>query len=233
MVKKDCAILEIIACSVADAIAAAEGGATRLEIISRFDLGGLTPALALIVEIQSAVKIPLRVMLRESVSFEVNDTAERDRLCALAAEIAALKVDGLVLGFLRNRQIDIDLLEQVISCAANLRVTFHRAFEELANPLAAIAKLKKYPQIDCILTSGSAGDWAKKIELLAKCKEAASPEISLLVGGGVDLQTIEWLYQATTIRAFHLGRAVRAPSAVHGAVKAAKVAEFARAVKLL
>ena len=59
-------MLEVIACSVTDAIAAAQGGAHRIELISRFDIGGLTPSLGLVRDVIRAVKIPVRVMLRES-----------------------------------------------------------------------------------------------------------------------------------------------------------------------
>jgi copper homeostasis protein len=233
MMKNNSPILEIIACSVADAIAAEQGGATRLEIISRFDLGGLTPTLALVRDISNAVKIPLRVMLRESVPFEVNEEAERRKLCLKAQEISELAVDGLVLGFLRNGRIDTDLLERVLACAPNLRVTFHRAFEELQTPFEAIMALKKYPQVDCILTSGGGADWSKKVTLLAQCAEAASPEISILVGGGVDVAAIQLLQQSIDIHAIHSGRAVRVPPELDGRVDAAKVREIARLIKLL
>lgn len=227
MMKKDAAILEVIACSLADASAAAGGGATRLEVISRFDLGGLTPPLRLVNEIAGAVPIPLRVMLRESVAFEVGDEGERRRLCRKASELSELPIEGLVLGFLRNRQIDVDLLEAILVHAANLRVTFHRAFEELRDPLAAITLLKQYPQVDCILTSGGAADWPQKVELLAQCAAVAGPQISILVGGGVEVRAIELLQKSTGIRAFHLGRAVRVPPEVDGRVDADKVREFA------
>jgi hypothetical protein len=82
-------ILEVIACSVEDAVEAERGGATRLEVISRFDLGGLTPPLALVRDIRARVRLPVRVMLRESESFEVADAGERHRLCRLAGEFAA------------------------------------------------------------------------------------------------------------------------------------------------
>jgi copper homeostasis protein len=231
--KKAPPMLEIIACSLADAMAAAQGGATRLEVISRFDLGGLTPALQLVREIAEAVNLPLRVMLRESVCFEVNDEAERRRLCSKARELAELGVDGLVLGFLRDRRIDEPLLEDILACAPHLRVTFHRAFEELENPFAAIATLKKYPQVDCILTSGGAAQWPQKLELLAQCEAAASPEISILVGGGVDAEAIEMLQKSTGIGAFHMGRAVRVPADPDGRVDTAKVGRIVRLMQPL
>jgi copper homeostasis protein len=232
MMKNDSPILEVIACTVADAIEAEQGGATRLEVISRFDVGGLTPPFELVRQILSAVKIPVRVMLRESVSFEVTNEEERQRLCQLAGEISELEVDGLVLGFLRNRRIDTDLLARILPCAANLRVTFHRAFEELPKPLEAIVTLKKYPQIDCLLTSGGARDWSEKGTLLAEYQQQLRPEISILVGGGVDLRIVEWLRDTSGIRAFHIGSAARGSPDINGAVCAAKVKEFAHLLGL-
>jgi copper homeostasis protein CutC len=41
---KDLIQLEVIACDVADARAAAEGGADRLELLSEPERGGLTPS---------------------------------------------------------------------------------------------------------------------------------------------------------------------------------------------
>ena len=48
-------VLEVIACSVEDAIEARRGGADRLEVISHFEVGGLTPPLELVREICQAV----------------------------------------------------------------------------------------------------------------------------------------------------------------------------------
>ncbi len=78
------AILEVIVCSVADAVAAERGGANRLEIISHYEAGGLTPALELVREITVTVSIPARVMLRETEPFVVRDAAEVERQCARA-----------------------------------------------------------------------------------------------------------------------------------------------------
>src|ERR1051326_1631063 len=104
------AILEVIACSVADAIEAERGGASRLEIVRALDGGGLTPPVSLVRGIVSAVSIPVRVMLRENPGFEAGSEAEVKKLCHAAREFAALGVNGLVLGFVRGRQLDLILL---------------------------------------------------------------------------------------------------------------------------
>src|SRR5215468_10560330 len=123
-------ILEIIVCAVEDAVAAERGGASRLEIISHYEAGGLTPSFDLVEEITSTVKIPARVMLRESQPFIVADEGEIERLCDAARAFARLPLarlflDGLVLGFLKEtpggKRIDHDLVSRILACAPNLK----------------------------------------------------------------------------------------------------------------
>jgi copper homeostasis protein len=216
-------MLEVIACTTADAVAAEVGGADRIELISHFEVGGLTPPLKLVREVLAAVSIPVRVMLRESENFKISDESERRRLCALAREFNALPLDGIVCGFLNDGGIDHELLTQVLSSAPLLNVTFHRAFEELSDPVAAIGELKKHAQVDRILTSGGAGSRTEKIECLNRCDQAARPEITILAGGGMTADFIRELRERRAIREFHVGTFVREPVAFEGNVLAEKV----------
>jgi copper homeostasis protein len=217
--------LEVIACSLQDAAAAEAGGAHRLELISHFEVGGLTPALQLVDEVMAQVKIPVRVMLRESEPFEVNDADERCCLRQLARalserEIDERRVDGIVCGFLRGDQIDHDFLSDILSCAPQMKFTFHRAFEELTDPVLAIEQLKRYPQIDRILMSGAPGSDKQRVQRLNQCLLAAYPEIEILAGGGLEEDFIRLLRKETSLREFHVGRLVRAPAMIDGIVSA-------------
>jgi copper homeostasis protein len=214
-------MLEVIACSVTDALAAEQGGADRIELIAQFEVGGLTPSLQLVRQVLRAVNIPVRVMLRESEDFQVSEEAEKLWLCETAQELATFPIDGIVCGFLQGDAIDHDLLSRVLAAAAPLPVTFHRAFEELSDPLAAIRELKQYPNIDTILTSGGKG--ADKIACLAACEEAAKPEITILAGGGMTGEMIRAIRENTDICAFHVGTFVREPVSFDGCVVAEKV----------
>src|SRR6266545_7392055 len=102
-------LLEVIVCSVEDAVAAAEGGAGRLEIVRELAYGGLTPPTDLVRDIARAVSLPLRVMVRESDGYAVRDRAEHAALCAAAKAMQALRIDGLVLGFLDGHDVDVAL----------------------------------------------------------------------------------------------------------------------------
>ncbi|HEY8224899.1 MAG TPA: copper homeostasis protein CutC [Pyrinomonadaceae bacterium] len=215
-------VLEVIVCSVADAVEAQQGGADRLEVIRDFERGGMTPPLKLVQEIIAVVSLPLRVMLRESCGYETLNNDEVDRLCVAAGEFSALGIEGVVLGFLHKQRIDVHLTQQILACAPNLKATFHHAFEE-TEPFEAIRDIKRIKQVDKILSHGGAGNWQARIEQLAKFQQAAHPEIEILAGGGLDAEKINQIARLTTVREFHVGRAARAMASIDGVVQSARV----------
>ena len=227
-------ILEVIVCSEADAAAAVEGGADRLEVISRYEVGGLTPPVELVQAIAATVRVPLRVMVRQSESFVVRDRTEIEALWAAARAFGKIGVDGIVIGLLREspegKCIDHELLSRVLACAPGVKATFHRAFEELTDPLAAIAELKRHSQIDRILTSGGKNLWTNKLDRLTAWQRAASPEIERVIVGGVDAEVIRLLMPAN-FREFHVGTAVRERQSIDGRVLADRVRELADLVR--
>jgi copper homeostasis protein len=218
------AILEVIACSVADAIEAERGGASRLEIVRALDGGGLTPPVSLVRGIVAAVSIPVRVMLRENPGFEAGSEAEVKKLCHAAREFAALGVNGLVLGFVRGRQLDLAPAPSILSSAPGVKATFHRAFEELDDAAAGIAALKAMPQFDRILLSPT------RVRGLQVLVDIAAPELTIVAGGGMDADAIRVLLKATDIREFHVGRAARHHADIRQPVDAARVRELAALV---
>lgn len=219
-------VLEVIACSLADAIEAEKGGANRLEVVRELDLGGLTPSLELVRATKNAVDLPLRVMLRESVGYETRDEDEVERLCVAAEEFAILGVDGVVIGFLKGDQIDSDLTERVLGHAPGLRATFHHAFEDARDQLQAVLNIKKLSQVDRILSNGGPGALRDRIERLGAYANTASPELTIIAGGGIDRGAISELMRSTVIREFHVGRAARSDFRVDGDVKAALVRDL-------
>jgi copper homeostasis protein len=104
--------LEVIVSSLEDALEAERGGAGRLEIVSHLELGGLTPSFEIVQEICQRVAIPVRVMLRCSESHTPRP-GEFEILTKQAETLATLGVDGLVLGFLSEDQVDVPATRQV------------------------------------------------------------------------------------------------------------------------
>ena len=219
-------VLEVIACSVHDAIEAEKGGADRLEVITDFAAGGYTPSLDLVREIRARVGLPLRIMLREESGYGLTEVIAMEKLCCVANELRKIKVDGVVLGFLRGHDVDVALNQKVLSCAPDLKATFHHAFEECFDKLAAIADVKQIPQIDKILSHGGRGTRRDRVANLAAYAEIAGPEIEILAGGRINQDMIRLLRQETAIREFHVGTAARED----GVVSALRVEGLANAV---
>jgi copper homeostasis protein len=220
-------LLEVIVTSLEDAREAQAGGADRLEIVRDLEVGGLTPPLALVKEIISHVATPARVMVRENAGFAVKGRPEMDGLRRTMAELAELPIDGVVLGFLDNGRVDLRTTGQILREAPSVQATFHRAFEETEAPFEDLAALEKLEQVDRILTSGGAGDWAAKAARLEALQQACT-RITILAGGGMTLEHLRHLRQYTSLSEFHVGAAVRIPQAFSGQVSAKQVAWFRR-----
>jgi copper homeostasis protein len=147
--------------------------------------------------------------------------AETDTLRRAAREFSQLGVDGVVLGFLRSRELDLPVMERVLSAAPSLKATFHRAFEELPDREAAVATLKRLHQFDRILVSPA---HVSDLNQLITC---AGPELTVMAGGGLDMAAIEGLLDTTTIQEFHFGRAARHGNDIREPVDSARVRELA------
>lgn len=223
-------LLEVIVQSVDDARAAEAGGADRLEVVREIDRDGLTPQMDLVRAIRDATRLPLRVMVRESDGFSVRGANELETLRDAFATLATLGVDGAVVGFTRGGDLDLETMRSVLSRAADLRVTLHRAFDHVRDPLAAIDAAKNVPQIDRILTGGGGGDWTHRSARLRHYAERAGDRLTILAGGGIDDAALQLLSATRVVHEAHVGRAARDPQIPTAHVSAARVAELRRII---
>ncbi len=215
--------LEVIVTSLHEAIEAEAGGADRLELVRDLAVGGLTPALEIVAAVLEAVRVPVRVMLRDSASMSAGSPGEVRALQVAAKNLSRLPVNGLVFGFIGENQIDLAAMTEIASAAPQCRVTFHRAFDELADPIQSIEQLKQLPQVDRILTTGGKGDWSQRKARLIEWQRAAAPSLKILAGVGLCSSTFSDLASTPEIEEIHLGRATRVPQTVSGQLKRAKV----------
>src|SRR6476469_1613252 len=108
-------LLEVIVTSVDEACEAEQGGADRLELVSDLASEGLTPQLSIVEQVLRAVSVPVRVMLRETESFEGTDDDELNSLKRHAAALRAMPVNGVVLGFVKNGDVDSAVMNQLLA----------------------------------------------------------------------------------------------------------------------
>ncbi|WP_447039002.1 copper homeostasis protein CutC [Streptomyces sp. DSM 118878] len=223
------AVLEVIALDAEDAVAARDGGADRLELVTDMAADGLTPSRETFAAIRARVDISLRVMLRLADGFAAGDV---DELVRRAGELRSEGADEFVLGFLDEAGApDLAAVEPLVAALDGCRWTFHRAIDRAADRDALRKQLADLPGLDTYLTAGAAGGVDDGLPtLVAEAARRGDPgyEQRLLVGGGLRLDHLPEL-RAAGVDAFHIGGAAR-PSGWTAPVCAKAVAQWRRAV---
>jgi copper homeostasis protein len=201
-----------ISVETAEAAAAAErGGAQRIELCAELSLGGLTPSEELMRHVRELVRVPIFAMIRPRAGDFVYSPEE---VSQMRRDIAAAKrgeMDGIVLGVLtKDRRVDVERTRELVKLAKPLPVTFHRAFDEVAD---LDAELKAVIETGAarILTSGGAPTAPQGLAALAKLVAAAGNRITIVPGSGVNPSNILEVMQRTQAREFHSGLGTRIP----------------------
>lgn len=221
-------LLEVIVTSVEEALEAQAGGADRLELLANPEHAGLTPSLEVVRAVVEAVSLPVRVMLRHFPSMTLSGPAELTNLQQRAAEFAQFRVDGLVAGFVRSGQIDEQALRKISATVPQTRLTFHRAFERVADPVRALTVLKQFPQVDRLLTAAGTGEWQQRLTTLSDLQRVAAPEIRIIFAAGKNTSRIADLRKLQILPEVHVGRAARNPANYSGAVSRVRIAALKR-----
>lgn len=204
-------MLEIIATSLVDAIAAERAGADRLELCAALSEGGLTPSLGLIEAVVQGVDIPVHVIVRpHSRTFQYD---ERD-IAVMLADIRHIKnagAAGIVIGALdENNKVNTEVLSRFLEESGEMKITFHRAFDEITDQLEALEVIATFPQIQRILTSGGQAPAPESAEQLKKLVDKSKDtSIQILAGNGMSPETLLPLITATGLEEVHFGSAVR------------------------
>lgn len=197
------ATLEICAGSVCSAIAARDGGASRIELCSALEVGGVTPSAGLIREARKVEGIALHVLIRPrggDFLYDESETACMEQDIVTARECGA---DGVVIGALTAEgEIDIAVCQRLVKAAEGMHVTFHRAFDMCREPLKALEDIIALG-CDRVLTSGQASTAQAGIPLLRQIVEAAAGRIKIMPGCGVNSDNASEILQATGATEIH------------------------------
>ncbi|RCW58672.1 copper homeostasis protein CutC [Halanaerobium sp. ST460_2HS_T2] len=196
--------LEICCASAADAVNAFKGGADRVELNSAIAYGGLTPSLADLEMVKAKTNIPVMVMIRPrsgGFSYSEMEFEVMKREAELAVESGA---DGLVFGVLKeNRELDLKRNKILRDIAGDKITVFHRAFDIVPAPFAALDKIKEIG-MDRVLTSAQANKVADNLQLAKEIIAYAGEELEILLGGGIREHNLKEIIEQTNCREVHL-----------------------------
>lgn len=202
-------LLEVLVLGPADAERAEAGGADRVELVGTHAGEGLSPEPALVGQVRRATGLPLRVLLRLREGYGT-DGGEVARLRGLAASYRAVGADGLVLGFLNvDTAVDAGVVAELVSDDDDWPWTFDRAVDACIEPDRAWRILRTLPNLDAVLTAGSARGVAEGLDDLVQRASADDfARRTMVAAGGLLAEHVPWLARAG-VRGFHVDAAVR------------------------
>ena len=186
---------------------AQEAGARRIELCEKLAVGGVTPSAELLKAAISVAKVPVNVLVRPRRGDFVFSAAEADTMLRdieLCREAGAAAV---VIGALDSRgEVDMPLMRRLCDAASGMSVTFHRAFDVCADPLAAFEDVLALG-CDRLLTSGHESDAFKGRFFIAELVERAAGRIIVMPGCGVRRSNIARIAADTGAVEFHASSA--------------------------
>ena len=189
--------------SFLEALEAQELGAERIELCDNLAEGGTTPSYGTIKMVVEKLNIPAFVIIRPRggdfyyTPEEIEIMKEDIKLCK------ELGVEGVVIGALnRDNTINYDAIKEMIDLAKPMSITFHKAIDELENPVAEVKKLANLG-VNRILTSGTKETALEGQEILKEMIKEDGEDIIIIVAGKVTKDNLDEISKLILAKEYH------------------------------
>lgn len=195
-------VIEAAVDTAADAERAVAEGADRIELCAALDVGGLTPADAL-VSAALALPVPSVAMVRPRAGDFVYSEAELATMLSDVRRLVARGLQGVVFGCLNpDNTINERACARLVGAAGGAVTVFHRAFDHTPDAHAALESLVS-GGVSRVLTSGQARTAVEGAAALAGLVAIADGRIAILAGGGVRAENARRVLAGSRVRGLH------------------------------
>lgn len=183
-------LLEVCANSYQSAKNACDAGAQRIELCQELSVGGITPSYGLLKQVIENLDVQVFVLIRPRSGNFVYSDAEFEIMKKDIKICKDLGCSGIVSGVLNSdKSIDIKRTKELIELTKPLPFTFHRAFDEVANPKEALEQLIDIG-VERVLTSGQQKTAEAGLDLLKALHKIVNDRITILAGSGINAQNV-------------------------------------------
>ena len=177
--------------------------ANRIELCENLAVGGTTPSYGTVKVCLEKLNIPIFPMIRARGR---NFVYSKDAIEIMKEDIKAFKdlgVKGVVFGFLTSdNKIDLELTKELVDLAYPMEVTFHKAIDEILNPLDYIDDLVNIG-IKRILTSGGEATALEGKDLINEMIKKSNKRLKVVVAGKVTKENLNELSNLICANEFH------------------------------
>ena len=185
------------------ALEAQNNGADRIELCENLSVGGTTPSYGTVKICLEKLNIPIFPMIRARGG---NFVYSKDEIEIMKEDIKVFKdlgVKGLVLGCLTSdNKIDLELTKTLVNLAYPMEITFHKAIDEISNPLDYIEDLVNIG-IKRILTSGGKATALEGKDLINDMIKKSNGRLKIVVAGKVTKENLNELSNLISAEEFH------------------------------
>ena len=185
------------------ALEAQNKGANRIELCENLAVGGTTPSYGTVKICLEKLNIPIFPMVRARGG---NFIYSKDEIEIMKEDIKLFKkigVKGIVLGCLTNdNKIDLETTKELVDLAYPMEVTFHKAIDEISNPLDYIDALIDIG-IKRILTSGGKATALEGKDLINDMIRKSNKKLKIVVAGKVTKENLSELSSLISSDEFH------------------------------
>lgn len=197
-------LIEACVDSVESAVAAAAGGARRVELCANLVEGGTTPSAGAIAGCRGKLGIPMYVMIRPRGGDFLYSSVEYDVMYEDVQAAKWLGADGVVFGLLEpDGSVDVARTRALTEAARPLDVTFHRAIDVARDPFEALDALIAIG-VDRVLTSGQAPTALAGARTIARLVKQAHGRVIILPGGGINERSAAQVVERTGALEVHV-----------------------------
>lgn len=196
-------IKEVCVESFSEALAAEKRGADRIELCDNLYLGGTTPSYGTIKMAMEKLTIPAFPIIRPRGG---NFHYSKEEIEIMKEDIKVCKslgAKGVVLGVLTaDNKVDFETLKELVDLASPMEVTFHKAVDELENPVEVIDRFVEIG-VKRILSSGTKETALEGKDILDAMIKKADNRIIILIAGKVTSDNFEEVAAAIPSTEYH------------------------------
>jgi len=202
-------LLEACVENLDQALLAERKNADRIELCGRLDLGGITPSREMIISSVKQLSIPAKIMIRPRGGNFIYSSPEVE---LMMSDIIFCKKNGIgeiVLGALTEKgEVDLPLIRTLSSLADPMKVTFHKAIDDVNDYMKSLEELSSLKRIESVLTSGTGKNAILGKPLLKRAIEMFSGNLSIIAAGSITNENLEKVHSELGAKEYHGKRIV-------------------------
>ena len=184
-------IIEICATSIESILNAQNAGAHRLELCQNYSIGGVTPSEQFLHGAIKVSSLPINVLIRPRGGDFIFNDKEYDLMINKINLFKVYNVKGFVIGFMeKDRSLNSDILSEFRKITKGFELTFHRAYDFLANQEESLELLIE-KDFNRVLCSGHELSAEKGLENLINYNKISNGRITIMPGGGINLDNFQ------------------------------------------